>query len=64
MKVTIKELPKRKQELPAEERNELSEEVHDSDGLSEAPSISTITTVTDEATQLRWSTRTCSTTFF
>ena len=46
MKVTIKELPKGNRELPAEERNELSEEVHDSDGLSEAPSISTITPVT------------------
>ena len=47
MKVTIKELPKGNRELPAEEKSELSEEVHDSDGLSEAPSISTITPVTE-----------------
>ena len=64
MKVTIKELPKGNRELPAEEKSELSEEAHDSDGLSEAPSISTIAPVTERATQLRWSTGTCSTTFF
>ena len=47
MKGTIKGLPKGNRELPAEEKSELSEEVHDSDGLSEAPSISTITPVTE-----------------
>ena len=47
MKVTIKELPKGTRELPAEGKSKLPEEVHDSDGLSEAPSISTITSVTD-----------------
>ena len=46
MKVTIKELPKGNRKLPAEEKGELSEELHDSDGLSEAPSISIITPVT------------------
>ena len=34
MKVTIKEIPKDNRELPAEEKSELSEEVHDSVGSS------------------------------
>ena len=51
MKVTIKELPKGNRELPAEEKSELSEEVHDSHGLSEATSISTITPVTEGSYQ-------------
>ena len=45
--MTIKELPKGNRELPAEEKRELQEEVQHSDGLSEAPSISTIPPVTD-----------------
>ena len=47
MKVTIKELPKGNRELQAEEKGELSEEMPDSDGLLEAPSIRTITPMTD-----------------
>ena len=51
MKVTIKELPKGTREVPAEGKSELPEEVHDNDGLSEAPSMSTITPVTDGSYQ-------------
>ena len=51
MKVTIKELPKGTRKLPAEGKSELPEEVHDSNGLSEAPSICTITPVSDGSYQ-------------
>ena len=45
MKVTIKELPKGNREVSKEEKKEHQEEGQYSDGLSEAPSISTITGV-------------------
>ena len=51
MKVIIQELPKENRELPAEMESELLEEVQDSDGLSGAPSVSTITPVTNGSYQ-------------